>query len=319
MSEHTITSARPKRVQKRVRYGENSDSDLETPPPKRSLRPMTEAQRSDVRIDSADVYDTLTSCAASENGPIRHRDEQEDSAKVAMKKTTVTRDLWDSEKNEHGQIFMIPAPEKVKVEHRKIPLVLPRLDLAIILQPENTIGYSRLYIIDLIRSVDTLPVLKQWADMWMNAEDEVSKAHHDILSKAFKPSARPWTKQIDIIAAEASKRADNNKKEQKQQFSGYIADHAVTIVKKQWGPIFRHLSFANRADNEHYKFAVRLLLTVFDDIRTNEQGFFGTLFKSELGEPNVPEIRKVYEKCYVVDPNDYEDEEALERTGFWVA
>lgn len=259
-----------------------------------------------MRVDGLDVDDAFTS-DSSGNGSMSPGDEQEEAGEVATAVTTVIRPLWHAKKNVHGGDTIIPAPRKQRVTHRD-SLPLPTLDLSIILQPESTIGLSRLYIVDFIRSAEILPVLKQWTDLWM-ADSDDSKTHRTKLLMTFKPGSRPWRDKIDKIASRAAERAVNKQKETNGQFSGYMADAAVTIVKKQWDGTFRLLSFSNLASNEHYKFAIRLLLTVFDDVRNHEQGFFGILLKTELAVANVSEVREVFEKCYPIDTKHYKEPE----------
>lgn len=333
---YSMSANRPKRSRKRVDYGEPSSSDLDMPPPKRILRTRSAKQRRDGRTDSPDMDDGLdemdeeedetpdvvpssrddddASQEEIEETSLGEKQVEEESIAVAkrpaalkpgpegMTKTTVTYDFeW---RNKYGDL--LPDPLDEEIEHRKEPLVLPPLDLSIILQPESTISFTRLSIIGFIRGVRILPVLKGWANVWNGSGEECQEARKK-LDAGFPPKKRPWAVKIARIAEHAAERARAGKREKKHQISGVLIDCAVSIVKVKYDGTFRLFSAYNLATNEHYKYAVRLLLTVLDDIRKNPAGFFGILLQSELAKPQRPEAREVFAACYPVDPKHYKE------------
>jgi hypothetical protein len=74
---------------------------------------------------------------------------------------------------------------------------------------------------------------------------------------------------------------------------------------------FRLFKVYSRISNEPEKFATRLVLTMWFDMKKPTSSFFGILMGSKLVTGLRPEHREVYDMWYIVDETRYEEAPTL--------
>jgi hypothetical protein len=180
------------------------------------------------------------------------------------------------------------------------PVLLPEVDLGLLKTRDCTHIIPDREIVRFAMEAGVLPLLKQWAYMWLNPDNE-SKQFHEDMQRTFSMDGehgKPWKVGINLVA-------------EHEGLTYHLAPLLYRMSKfaqrlvNANGAFFNTFSAYSRATNEQHKFAARLLLIVWEDVEKNENGFFRILFKGELARPNRPEMRELYEGWYVVDERLY--------------
>ena len=176
------------------------------------------------------------------------------------------------------------------------PILLPAVDMSLLQTRDCVHVLSDRELVRFAMNPLVLPLLKQWAYMWLNPDNE-SKQFHEDMRRTFPMEGehgKPWKVGINLVA-------------EHEDLTYHLAPLLYRMSKfaqrlvNANGAFFNTFSAYSRATNEQHKFAARLLLIVWEDVEKNENGFFRILFKGELARPNRPEMREVYEAWYVVD------------------
>lgn len=188
------------------------------------------------------------------------------------------------------------------------PVVLARVDLSILQMPGCGHTASQLELVRFPMGPRVLPLLKQWAFMWHNPDDR-SKDFRELVQKRFPSNQRPWDQEVELIAKFATReRAYCHKSTEllyrMASFSERLVNANSTINDFDFFARFGQEGWASDAP---YKFAARLLLAVWEDIKADANGLFGKLFheQCELSRQNRPEVRKAYLAWYTLDKSLY--------------
>lgn len=206
----------------------------------------------------------------------------------------------------------VPAAEEenFRVPGSK-PIILPRVDLSIL---RNRDGEFRLPEVELVRfamSARVLPILKQWAFMWLNPDDESQNLYRQV-QRTFSRRDKPWNHEVALIAGFAAHGVPATQY-QSTQLLYRMAGFAIRIFNGNAEvndfDFFTKFSREEQASHEPYKFATRLLLAVWEDVEANQNGFFRRLFHEdcELSRPHRPEVRAALENWFVLDESLYPD------------
>jgi hypothetical protein len=176
------------------------------------------------------------------------------------------------------------------------PVLLPEVDLSLLKTRDCTHIIPDRKIVRFAMEPGVLPLLKQWAYMWLNPDKESEQFHKD-MRRTFPMEGehgKPWKVGVSLVADQ-------------EGLTYHLAPLLYSMSKfaqrlvNANGAFFNTFSAYSRATNEQHKFAARLLLIVWEDVEKHENGFFRILFKGELARPNRPEMRELYEGWYVVD------------------
>lgn len=176
------------------------------------------------------------------------------------------------------------------------PILLPGVDLSLMRTRDCVHVVPDREIVRFAMDPMVLPLLKQWAYMWLNPDNE-SKQFLEDMRRTFPmkgDNGKPWKAGISIVADH-------------EALTYHLAPLLYTMSRfaqrlvNANGAFFDRFSAYCRAMNEPHKFAARLLLVVWEDVEKNDNGFFRILFKGELARPNRPEMRDLYDAWYVVD------------------
>lgn len=180
------------------------------------------------------------------------------------------------------------------------PVVLPGIDLSLLRTTDCLHIIPDREVVRFVMGPMVLPLLKQWAYMWLNP-DNASKQFHKDMRRTFPMDGeygKPWTNGVKLVAEHAAHQVGFA--QNRAPLLYYMSSFAQRLVNAN-GPFFNTFSAYSRAVDERHKFAARLLLIVWEDVETNPNGFFRILLKSELARPNRPEVRQAYEGWYVVN------------------
>ena len=180
------------------------------------------------------------------------------------------------------------------------PVLLPAVDLSLLKTPDCTHKIPDRELVRFVMGPMVLPLLKQWAFMWLNPDNE-SKQFHKDMRGTFPMEGeygKSWGVGIALIAEHAAHQGGFTFSQAPLLYS--MSSFAQRLVNAN-GAFFKTFSAYSLATDEPHKFAVRLLLVVWDDVENNRDGFFRVLFEGELARPNRPEMREVYEGWYVVN------------------
>ena len=180
------------------------------------------------------------------------------------------------------------------------PILLPAVDMSLLQTRDCVHVLSDRELVRFAMNPLVLPLLKQWAYMWLNPDKE-SKQFHKDMQRTFPlegDKGKPWKVGVQLVAEHAAHQTGFTQLLAPLLFS--MSRFAQRLVNAN-GAFFNIFSAYSRATNEQHKFAARLLLIVWEDVEKNENGFFRILFKGELARPNRPEMRELYEGWYVVD------------------
>lgn len=81
-----------------------------------------------------------------------------------------------------------------------------------------------------------------------------------------------------------------------------MAQFAQEMIASNW----QFCSTLSKHANEPELLAARLMLTVWEDVEENQDGFFRILLKSELARLHRPEVRKAFKQWYIIHDDEYE-------------
>ena len=178
----------------------------------------------------------------------------------------------------------IPQLPKRNALAKQHIVTLVRPDLSVLRQgfrPPLEISDEKLLI--WLRSVDVLLLLKQWKERCLDVAE--TKAQ---MGKMLRDTDRPWMARVDSIADHANQYGDQDFEAEltMKWAKAFVlcANFAVRVVKCNRA-FFESLKSNRFSDMDKMIVAVAALFTVYDDVSTNENGFFGTLFDSPLGKP----------------------------------
>lgn len=212
---------------------------------------------------------------------------------------------WDPD---YGFASSKPEEEDFRLPNHK-PIILPRVDLSILQCDLCTHQFSGVDLVRFAMSGRVLPLLKMWGCMWLNP-DEKSEAFHEKMLAAFPSAQKPWNPQVDLIAKFAAQNAEFAIESAEVLYGAASLARKLVTTNEIANDFTFFLKFSqkDRATDEPYKFAVRLLLAVWADVEKNENGFFTTLFRQECGlsQPLRPEVRQLYEGWYMLDERMYQ-------------
>ena len=184
------------------------------------------------------------------------------------------------------------------------PIILPEVDLSLLRTPDCVHVLTDRELVRFAMDPTVLPLLKQWAYMWLNPDNESKQCRKD-MQRTFPMqvnTGKPWKNAIQLVAEHAAHDTG---------FTFLLApllfrmSRFVQRLVNANGAFFDTFSAYSKAVDEPQKFATRLLLVVWNDVETSRNGFFRTLFKGEISRPNRPEMREVYEAWYIVDERLY--------------
>jgi len=184
------------------------------------------------------------------------------------------------------------------------PIILPEVDLSLLRTPDCVHVLTDRELVRFAMDPTVLPLLKQWAYMWLNPDNESKQCRKD-MRRTFPiqgNTGKPWKNAIQLVAEHAAHDTG---------FTFLLApllfrmSRFVQRLVNANGAFFDTFSAYSKAVDEPQKFATRLLLVVWNDVETSRNGFFRTLFKGEISRPNRPEMREVYEAWYIVDERLY--------------
>jgi hypothetical protein len=194
--------------------------------------------------------------------------------------------------------------DKLVVESYRMPnhppILLPGVDLSLLRTSDCVHVLPDREIVRFAMEPMVLPLLKQWAYLWLNPDMD-SKQFHKDMRRTFPMDgehSKPWSVGVRLVADHAAHKV------------GFTFDLAPLLYRMSSfaqrlvnsnGAFFDRFGAYSLATDERHKFAARVLLVVWEDLETDRNGFFGILLKGELARPNRPEVRKVYEGWYVVD------------------
>jgi hypothetical protein len=176
------------------------------------------------------------------------------------------------------------------------PVLLPEVDLSLLRTRDCVHRIPDREIVRFAMEPGVLPLLKQWAYMWLNPDKESEQFHKD-MQRTFPMEGehgKPWKVGISLVADH-------------EGLTYHLAPLLYSMSKfaqrlvNANSAFFNTFSAYSRATNEQLRFAARLLLIVWEEVEKNDNGFFKILFKGELARPNRPEMRELYEGWYVVD------------------
>jgi hypothetical protein len=176
------------------------------------------------------------------------------------------------------------------------PIILPAVDVSLLHTNDCMHRVPDREAVRFAMGPMVLPLLKQWAYMWLNPDNDSEQFHKD-MQRTFPmegDNGKPWRAGISLIA-------DREELTYLLAPLLYRMSRFATRLVNANRPFFDSFSEYCHAINEPYRFAARLLLVVWEDVEKNENGFFRILFKGEMARPNRPEMRELYEAWYVVD------------------
>lgn len=195
--------------------------------------------------------------------------------------------------------FDKPIEESYRMPNHP-PIILAAVDLSLLRTPDCTHILPDRELVRFAMDPAVLPLLKQWAYMWLNSDNE-SKKFHGYMKRTFPmegPYGKPWEAGIRLIAEHAARGVGFTYTLAPLLYA--MSSFARRLVNAN-GAFFDSFSEYSRATDEPHKFAARLLLIVWEDVEINRNGFFRVLLKGELARPNRPEMRTAYEGWYIVD------------------
>lgn len=192
-----------------------------------------------------------------------------------------------------------PVEESYRMPNHP-PVILPAVDMSLLHTPDCTHILPDRELVRFAMEPAVLPLLKQWAYMWLNSDNE-SRRFHGYMQRTFPmegPYGKPWEAGIRLVAEHAARRVGFTFNLAPLLYA--MSSFARRLVNSN-GAFFDSFSEYSRATDEPHKFAARLLLVVWEDVETNRNGFFRVLLKGELARPNRPEMREACEGWYIVD------------------
>lgn len=184
------------------------------------------------------------------------------------------------------------------------PRLLPEVDLSLLRTPDCVHILPDRELVRFAMDPAVLPLLKQWAYMWLNPDNESRQFRKD-MRRTFPTqgnAGKPWKAGIQLVAKHAAH--DTGFTFLLAPLLFRMSRFAQRLVNAN-GAFFNTFSAYSKAIDEPQKFAARLLLVVWNDVETDQDGFFRILFKGEISRPNRPEMREVYEAWYIVDERLY--------------
>ncbi|KAM0713602.1 hypothetical protein Q7P37_010564 [Cladosporium fusiforme] len=223
----------------------------------------------------------------------------------------IVRRKGKEEEDADGEITGPPKAEEEDICLPSYPpILLPRVDVNILQCDFCVPRFSEFDLVRFAMSARVLPLLRMWAYMWLNPDGQSQEFHKKML-KAFPGNQKPWNSQVELIAGFAAKKKDSNIGSAELLYgAARIAWRLVNsneAANDDFG-FFRKFGEKEKAANEPYKFATRLLLAVWEDVESNPDGFFRILFRDEckLSEGLRPEVRQLYECWYIIDEKAYQ-------------
>ena len=201
----------------------------------------------------------------------------------------------DSDKQPYDK----PVEEDYRMPNHP-PILLPAVDLGLLKTSECVHILPDREVVRFAMDPMVLPLLKQWAYLWLNP-DKASEQFHKDMRRTFPMDGehgKPWSAGVQLVADQAAHQASFDFSLAPLLYR--MSSFAQRLVNAN-SAFFHRFSAYSLATDERHKFAARMLLVVWEDVETNHDGFFGILLKSELARPNRPELRKAYEGWYVVD------------------
>jgi hypothetical protein len=221
----------------------------------------------------------------------------------------IVRPIEGPFRDANGRSIDIPKEEVYRMPSHP-PVRLAKLDLGLLRSPDCAHRVPNLELVRFIRRHTVLPLLKQWAYMWLNPEEPSEEFHKEMrrtfsMEKPMKEDRRKtWIVAVRMIAVLAAGGGGFNF-EEKPRLLHAMASFARKLVNAN-GVFFDSFSKFCWAVDEPYKFAARLLLLVWEDVERDQKGFFREILKGELAMPNLDHRRKAYEGWYYVDERLYE-------------
>jgi hypothetical protein len=157
-----------------------------------------------------------------------------------------------------------------------------------------------------LRAVDVLLLLKQWKELCLDVAE--TKAQ---MEKMLRNTDRPWMARVDSIADHAVHYGDQDFEAELTMMwaKAFVlcANFAARVVKCN-RTFFESLKSNRFSDMDQMIVAVAALFTVYDDVGTNENGFFGTLLDSPLAKPMARDVRKEWEAKYLFEGDGDDDD-----------
>lgn len=174
---------------------------------------------------------------------------------------------------------------------------LPYVDLTLMRIPEAPRKKSEQDLVRIAMSETVVPILKAWAENWMGSSEACMKSRADMthtLGSTTRLNGRPYKLAVDVF----STLVDNAQEiDLATAHNNFIMAHFAEKLVRANMSLFDDFNDANWAANEPYKFALRLMLVVWEDISQNpDNSFFGILFSSDY-----------YKTPLVVDGSMYSD------------
>lgn len=205
----------------------------------------------------------------------------------------------------HGRLYLKAFPERAFP-----PVILKRPDLSILrLSFERPFDLSYDDLINWLRSAEVLPIIKQWK------EDCIDDTHRYKQTQNLFPYGKmPWstmTKKIaDYVHYYGMKKFELELPNQNGEVLKLCVHHAARIVNGN-KPFFDKFSPFAYVPKERSIAAVRVLIMALHDLQLNRNGFFGVLLESQLAGLVKMDVRKAWDKKYML-----QNEEAIaEKTG----
>lgn len=180
------------------------------------------------------------------------------------------------------------------------PILLALVDLSLFQTPDCVHRISNRELVRFALGPAVLPLLKQWAYMWLNPDDD-SRAFLGYMRRTFPMAGeygKPWKNGVKLVAEHAARQVGFNYQLAPLLYT--MSSFAQRLVNANMA-FFQAFGAYSQATDEVYKFAARMLLVVWEDLEADRNGFFGVLFKGELARAHRPEVRRAYEGWYVVD------------------
>ena len=221
--------------------------------------------------------------------------EEVDAPRFYAKVSRLVEITDDNGKNGHDKVI----EENYRMPNHP-PILLPEVDMSLLRTPDCVHILPDREFVRFAMEPTVLPLLKQWAYMWLNP-DNASKQFRKDMRRTFPMggnTGKPWKVAIQLVTEHAAH--DTGFTFLLAPLLFRMSRFAQRLVNAN-GAFFHTFSAYGKAVDEPQKFATRLLLVVWDDVENNQNGFFRTLFKGEISRPNRPEMREAYEAWYIVD------------------
>ncbi|KAK5134527.1 hypothetical protein LTR08_006444 [Meristemomyces frigidus] len=186
---------------------------------------------------------------------------------------------------------------KDKPKRSLVPTVVPRANLTILRRSFDEYSPFRLTDEELLvwlRSCDVLPLVKQWKEQCLDVEELDLQLQRDLPGKEC-----PWDTQARQIAEHVRLCGSNNTTVAGGNGQAFMV--CTRFARRICDGNDEHFEqFAPYAfgQEERYLACTRVLLTAYEDLHRNDDGFFGALLESELAGLVSQGARKVWEKKY---------------------